>query len=106
MSKDDKFQAKSLGITELQSRLAALRQKTYVELAVLPEVETDNLKSGKYEVKLTTYRDSLEDGGLQIVVQWYFHIRLGIGRIGADGFTMSRGGTTRDLEEKDLYDFT
>ena len=106
MSKDDKLRAQSLGASEMRSRLAALRQNTYSELAALPDHETDTLKSGEYEVKLTTYRDDLDDGRLQIVVQSYFHIRLGFGRIGADGFTISNDGTTQDMKEKDLYDFT
>lgn len=105
MSKDEKLRARSLGTSEVQKRLAVLRQKAYAELSVLRDCETDNVKCGKYEVKITTYRDSLEDGRRQIVVQWYFHIRMGYGQIGADGFRISKDGATRDMEEQDLYDF-
>ena len=105
MSKEDKNNAVALGQSVMEKHLAALRHQTYDELAILPDHETDDLKSGNYEVKLTTYRDSLEDGRLQVVVQWYFHIRLGFGQIGADGFTISKDSAARDLEEKELYDF-
>ena len=105
MSKEDKVNAEALGKSEMKKRLAALRQKSFNELSVLPNYETDNLKSGNYEVKVTTYRDKLDDDLIQIAVQWYFHVRLGFGHIGADGFTISREDVVRDMEEKALYEF-
>ena len=105
MSKEDKLRAQALGETELEKRLAALREKPFDELAGLPNYEVDDLDAGKYEVSITTYRDSLEDGRLQIVVQWYFHMRLGFGQIRADGFTISKDNVTEKMDEKVLYDF-
>ena len=105
MSKEDKENAEALGESEMKKRLAALRQKSFDELSVLPDYETINLKSGKYEVKVTTYRDNIEDDLLQIAVQWHFHIRLGFGHIGADGFTITSENVVRDTEEKALYEF-
>ncbi len=106
MSKEDKLRAKALGTAEMEKRLATFRQMTYADLLGLPDNKTDNLNSGKYAVQVTTYRTDLQDDGLQIAVQWYFHIRLGYGWIGADGFMISTDDEIRDLEEKELYEFT
>ncbi|MDH3545693.1 MAG: hypothetical protein OEN22_01250 [Gammaproteobacteria bacterium] len=105
MSKEDEKKAVALGKSEMEKRLAALRHQTFDELAALPDHKTDNFKSGKYEVKVTTYRDNLDDDVLQVAVQWYFRIRLGFGQIGADGFTITRENVVRDMEEKALYEF-
>ena len=94
-----------MGKSEMDKRLAALRRQTFDELAALLAYETEDLRSGKYKIKVTTYRDDLEDDVLQIAVQWYFHIRLGFGQIGADGFTITRENVVHDMDEKALYEF-
>lgn len=105
MSKKEKEEAKKLGTSETERRLNALRDKPFAALAMLPKYETDNLKSGKYEVKITTYRDDLAEDGLQIVVQSYFHVRLGMGWIHADGFTISKQNDVESMEQEQLYSF-
>jgi hypothetical protein len=65
----------------------------------------DKLKPGKYEVKITPYRDGLDDGRIQIVVQSYFQVRLGMGLILVDGFTISRDNGVHDMEAESLYEF-
>jgi len=105
MSKKDKFRAHALGESEMEKRLVILREKSFDELKILPDYEVDDLKAGKYEVNVTTYRRNLEDGRLQIVVQWYFHMRLGFGQIRADGFTITKNNVSQDMEEKALYEF-
>ena len=105
MSKEDTRRAKEFGESELDKRLVALRKKSFDELSAIPDYETEDLKAGQCEVKVTTYRDTLEDGRLQIVVQWYFNIRLGFGHTGANGFTIGKDNATQNVEEKALYEF-
>jgi len=100
VSRKEKEEAQKLGTSEIDRRLNALRDKTNAELAKLPKYETDNLKSGKYELKITTYRDNLAEGSLQIVVQ-----RLGMGWIHADGLTISKDNDAKSMEQEQLYSF-
>ena len=105
MSKKDKSLAKSLGESEIEKRLLALRVRPFAELADLPAHKTDRLKSGKYEVYVTTYRDDPSDGVVQVVVQAGFDMRFGFSWRHADGFRISRDDSISDLQEKDLYEF-
>jgi hypothetical protein len=105
VSKEDKSTAKSLGESEIAKRLTALRVRPCAELAALPNYETDRLKSGKYEVYVTTYRDKLSDGDVQIVVQSGFNTRFGFGWRHANGFVVSKDDSISDMQEKDLYEF-
>ena len=59
-------------------------------------------------VTLTTYMDLLKshESDLQIAVQMFAHGRLGFSRVWARGFRVTTQGTYRDLEEKELYEYT
>lgn len=105
MSKEDKSRAKALGESEIAKRLVALRERSFAELAALPKHETDRLQSGKYEVYVTTYRDELDDGTVQVVVQSGFDTRLGFGWRHADGFVVSTDDSVADMPEKNIYEF-
>lgn len=106
MLKKAKEEATALDKTESHKRLSVLRQKSFDELIGLPGVETETHRTEKNNVEITTYRDHYESDVLQIAVQWYFHIWLGYGRIGAEGFTITKDNVIRDMDEKILWQYT
>lgn len=88
--------------------LATLRSMSYAELRQLPAHKTIELTGFGRRVTLTTYMDLLKshESDLQIVVQMFAHGRLGFSRVWAGGFRVTTQGTYRDLEEKELYEYT
>ncbi len=88
--------------------LSNLRAMSYQALAKLPAHETVELGGFGKRVTVTTYVDALKDhdSELQVVVQLAAHGRLGFSRVWARGFRASRQGGYRDLEEKELYEYS
>ena len=86
-------------------RVEAFRRLCFAELAALPvrQDETESLH-GK-EVATATYRETLPDGRIRIVVQAYHHRFLGIGTITADGFIIARDGTRAEIPEEMMWEF-
>ncbi len=88
--------------------LSKLRAMKYSDLARLPAHETLELDGFGRRVTMTTYVDLLRDqhSDLQVVVQMAAHGRLGLSRVWARGFRLSLDGSSRDLAEKELYEYT
>ena len=98
------------GQAELDARLQHLRQKAYLELARLPPFDTTHFTCQGVPLDFTTYRETFEDGSIQIVVQAYMFRRkillfFKTGSILAKGFRTSRTGETETMAERELYEF-
>ena len=91
---------------QFEAALTALRDRTYSEIAALPEVTAVPIDGCGKDVMLTTYRDSGASGAVQVVVQLMARGWLGSARIKASGFSYEANGKCRDLQEEELYDFT
>jgi hypothetical protein len=88
--------------------LATLRSMSYAELRQLPAHKTIELTGFGRRVTLTTYMDLLKshESDLQDAVQMFAHGRLGFSRVWGRGFRVTTQGNYRDLEEKELYEYT
>ncbi len=83
-----------------------LRGKPYAALVLLPKYADQERTIGRWSYKLATWRDELEDGQVQIMVQAYYHWFLGIGSMMADGFRKGRDETVTDVPQNVRYEFT
>ena len=94
---------------EMLGRLDLLRRTPYAGLAELPPWESRDIDVGGVAIVVTTYRVSLDDGALKIVVQASMDRRRflfgRLGRLTAQGFLRDGAGGTRDMQEKELYDY-
>lgn len=88
-----------------KARFAELAAKPFDELAQLLAADTTLLGGYPKPVALTTYRDTLADGTLKVVVQLAVSGWLGTTSFWVDGFSLKRGGIPVKLTPEQLYDF-
>ncbi len=107
-SKTTTAAALQAALPQAMDALATLHSMSYAELKQLPAHNTIELAGHGRRVTLTTYMDLLKshESDLQIAVQMLAHGRLGFCRVWARGFRVTTKGTYRDLEEKELYEYT
>lgn len=86
-------------------RVDALRRMPFATLEALPERQEDEEGSGDRKMAVAVYRDRLDDGRLQVVVQVYRHWLLGIGHIAAEGFIMDPGGRLTPIPPERMWEF-
>jgi hypothetical protein len=95
--------------TEVQDvatrRVERLRLLSFVEIAALPTRQDDVEQVRDRQVAVATYRDSLPDGRIRIVVQAYFHRILGIGTMTAEGFIIASDNTRSPVPQEMMWEF-
>ncbi|WP_447896503.1 hypothetical protein [Stenotrophomonas acidaminiphila] len=89
--------------TLIESNLVALKKQSFPELEKLPSHQGKKF-DGK--ITLSVWKDTTTNQELRIVVQAYRHLILGIGRMEAKGFVISRAGEISDLTKEEIYEFT
>jgi hypothetical protein len=88
-----------------EAELAALLAQPYEKLVALPEVQSTEITGQPKDAKLSTYRDVLADGRVQVVVQLFVRGWLGSARIWAKGFFLRRGEAPVNATDDQLYAF-
>ena len=86
-------------------RVDRLRQLPFAEVLALPQRLDEMEAVGEREVAVATYRESLPDGRIRVVVQAYFHRFLGIGTMTADGFIIAPDGTHAPVPQEMMWEF-
>ncbi len=89
----------------IQEVADGLKQKSFDELLDLAEHASTKLKFEGRAVTVSIWRDRVGDEEIQLVVQGYRHFVLGIGKMDAVGFHLTRHGELRDLRREELYEF-
>lgn len=89
----------------VDSRIRALKGKTFLELLQLPAYQDEKAKEGRTALTLATWKEASEDE-VKVIVQGYRYLFLGIGRMEAKGFVMDQAGRARDLSNEEIYEFT
>ena len=88
------------------ARLATLRQKSFGELAALPEVHSEELPVLGKPIRLSTFRENQDVNHLLIVVQAFRETLLGISaQISVVGFVISCSGQVTPAPEEALWEF-
>ena len=95
---------------ELTARLERLRNRPFADLERLPRFAGDRLTHDGVPLDFGTYRETLADGRIHIVVQAYMFQRKVLlffesGTILADGFLASPTGEIQPMAKEDLYDY-
>ena len=90
----------------IEDRLKELKQKSFRELALLPQYEGEKSTSGGKVITVSVWKEMPDEHQIQIVVQGYRHWFLGIGYMHAQGFIIDDRGNMRDLATKEIYEFT
>jgi len=92
---------------KVQSRASELRQRSFAELAALPEVESGNLDLMGHRVLFTVYRSARAAEELLVVVQAARQRYFGLfTEIRVEGFLANPSGDRVDAPEKLLWDYT
>jgi hypothetical protein len=95
--------------TEVKSvatrRADDLRHLSFAEIEALPERQDQTEFIRGKEIATATYRDTLADGRIRIVVQAYHNRFLGIGTMTADGFIIAPDGTRTAIPEDMMWEF-
>lgn len=95
-------------VSQIRTRLALLRQRSYSELEALPGWSSEELTVNGVAADITTYREGEPPGPLRIIVQFstkpkrflgVFHTRQKV----AEGFEIEPQGGTEGLPEEDLH---
>ncbi|MGC8989205.1 MAG: hypothetical protein ACP5MD_03700 [Verrucomicrobiia bacterium] len=86
-------------------RVERLRLLSFAEVSELPQRQDEMEAVGDREVAVATYRDSLPDGRIRVVVQAYFHRFLGIGTMTADGFIIAPDSTRTPVPQEMMWEF-
>lgn len=90
----------------VDSRIRALKGKSFAELLQLPAYQDERLKHGRTTLTLATWKEASNEHEVKVIVQGYRYLFLGVGRMEARGFVMDRGGSARDLSKEEIYEFT
>jgi hypothetical protein len=91
----------------VNERLAELRNRSAAELQLLQSSSTEIVQWDGTDIKLTVYRDSLDNGRHRVVVQGVRERWGGMtAKVVAKGFEVASDGVKRTLEPEELYDFT
>ena len=89
-----------------KARCVLLREKSFDELSVLPEVDGEEVSVLGKLVALTTYRTKHAENHLLIVVQALRETLFGItAQICVDGFVVSASGEKVNATEEMLWDY-
>lgn len=88
-----------------ESALQSLLSQPYDVLLSLPSVNSVEIADIAKKATLTTYRDVLPEGQLQVVVQLVVRGMLGTARIWAHGFYIKAGEAPVRAKEEQLYEF-
>ena len=83
-----------------------LKQKSFDELLDVAEHASTKSSFEGMAVTVSIWRDRVGDEEIQIVVQGYRHFVLGVGKMDAVGFHLTRNGEVRELRREELYEFT
>jgi hypothetical protein len=86
-------------------RVERLRLLPFAEVSALPQRQDEMEAVGDREVDVATYRDTLPDGRIRVVVQAYFHRFLGIGTMTADGFIIAAEGSHTTVPQEMMWEF-
>jgi hypothetical protein len=95
-------------LSEVQNRLAVLKQRPYSELQDLPEWSSEQLTLDGIDANITTYREGGPPDSLRIIVQFStkpkrFLLVFRTRQVVAEGFEIYSSGAIQELPEKDLY---
>jgi hypothetical protein len=82
-----------------------LKRRGFEELAALPAHSSTKREIEGKAVTVSIWRDQISNMELQIVVQGYRHWALGIGKMDAIGFQISKNGDFRELRRDEIYEF-
>ena len=88
-----------------QQRATALRPLAFAELAELPPTHDETVPIKESQIAVCTYRDTLPNGSIRIVVQAYLNRFLGIGTMTADGLIIASDGVQTPIPEEMLLEF-
>lgn len=92
---------------KVQARAAELRQKSFAELAALPEVDSRHLEVMGRRVEFTVYRSLRDDENLLVVVQALRDRYFGLStEIRVEGFLANPSGGRVEAPEESLWDYT
>jgi hypothetical protein len=93
-------------LSELESRVADLRGKSFEHLLSLPEAGTDQLEILGKRVTFTVFRERQDDGTLMILVRSDKPIFFGIGTAGVTrGFFVYPNEKKRDAFGNEISEF-
>ena len=88
-----------------KERAQRLRSRSFSELSALPPSMPEMVLVQDQKVDTWTYRDTLTDGRVRIVVQAYRYRLLGGGTMTAEGFIMSPDGLISGVPKEMMYEF-
>jgi len=89
----------------IQEVVDELKQKSFEELSEISEHSSAKREVEGKAITVSIWRDRISDEELQIVVQGYRHFALGIGKMDAIGFQVTKWGEFRDLRREEIYEF-
>ena len=89
----------------VEKYLSDLKKKSYIELSQLEDYHGEKVVKNRKSYTISVWRDTISSNELRVVVQIYRYWFLGIGKMGADGFTINREGKISDLTRTELYEF-
>lgn len=96
-------------LRELSSRLDQLRTVPFEELKALPEVTNEKATVGGQEVAFTTYRETEDNGSIEIVLQASISQSkasfLKRSQVSAEGFRMTPTGEVLPLPKGTIYPY-
>jgi hypothetical protein len=91
--------------TLIQEVADELQKRGFENLAEIPEHSSTKQKVEGKDVTVSIWRDRISDVELQIVVQGYRHLALGVGKMDAIGFRITKNGDVRELRRDEIYEF-
>jgi hypothetical protein len=91
--------------TLIQQVADELQKRGFENLAKIPEHSSTKQKFEGKDVTVSIWRDRISDVELQIVVQSYRHWALGVGKMDATGFRITKNGDVRELRRNEIYEF-
>lgn len=88
-----------------KNRLSELKKRSFDDLCKLEDYQGEKVAVNGRTYTLAIWKDVIGDNELRVVVQIYRRLFLGIGKMDADGFRMSKGGKITPLTKEELYEF-
>jgi hypothetical protein len=89
-----------------KERVSELRALSFVELQHLPETKPESVALRGSSIDVCTYRDTLPDGKIRVIVQAYKQRFLFMGTMIADGFIVAADGSKTEVPEEMMWEFT
>ena len=90
----------------MSARIGELKLQPYSQLCQLPAYSQIVQHINNWKYSISTYYEKLKDGRIQIVIQAYHYVFLGIGTMWADGFLKSEDDTTTPLPDNTRWDYS